>query len=68
MANITLHNIKSVNFRLGDYTTFCTLELRIETKSEWDNEPQQEKIELYFDSIEDREQFIVPIANLLMPE
>lgn len=68
MANFTLHNVKAVETEARDHDNFCTLHLNITTQSKYDNEPIQERIELYFSNTDDREQFIVSIANLLMPQ
>lgn len=63
MANITLHNVKQVFAETRDHDTFCTLHLGVFTKSEYDNEPVYEKIDFFFDTIEQRQEFIASIAN-----
>ena len=68
MANFTLHNVKAVETEARDHDRFCTLHLNITSQSKYDNEPVYDRLELYFDTIDEREQFIVQIANLLMPQ
>lgn len=63
MANLSLHNVKSVQVRGNTYEDFCTLKLDIETQSKYDDKPIWETIELYFDSQLARKSFIESISE-----
>ncbi len=63
MANITLHNVKAVETETRDHDNFCTLHLNITSQGEYDNEPIYDRVEFFFDTTDEREQFIAAITS-----
>lgn len=66
MANLTIHNVKTVLVHGNTHSDFCTLKFDIMSQYADGTQPfggAWETVELYFNSTEDRKSFIESISE-----
>jgi hypothetical protein len=62
MASLDIHNVTNTEITIKHFDDFSCLNIELETRGKYDNQASYEKVNLYFDSAEQLNNFIYAIS------